>query len=304
MNNIKLISLIFLMIIGFNSCQKKEYSFGELKTPSNLTLSATVKGVDSENPYGDGKGYVFLSVSADDKISYKVTFGNKDSLIMHSDTLTYKYRNPGTNEYTVTVNAIGTGGVTSTISTKIKVYVDFIIPKYILEALTNNSSKTWILDKNTYGQLGMGPVGSFTPDWWNLDPNNAPDMAEKSAAHDDEVTFSTDESGNIFMTVDNKGYTFMNANCITFYGATGSVNGGYPLNTEGTKKLKFMDATSESTPDISTRIQFEVPGNGIIIFGVASTTYEILKISNDLLYLRSVGGVDGYSWFQRLIPKP
>jgi len=95
----------------------------------------------------------------------------------------------------------------------------------------------------------------------------------------------------------------MNANCISFYGATGSTNGGYTLDTEGTKKLVFMDATSATTSDISTRIQFKVPGNGIIIFGVASTSYEILEISDSVLYLHCVGGIDGFSWFQRLVPQ-
>jgi hypothetical protein len=38
-------------------------------------------------------------------------------------------------------------------------------------------------------------------------------------------------------------------------------DGTYPLNTGGTKKLAFMDATSASSSDVSTRIQFMVPGN-------------------------------------------
>ena len=182
-------------------------------------------------------------------------------------------------------------------------FVDFQVPTYILDALTNNSSKVWVLDKANYGMLGMGPAGGFAPTWWNLDPANSADMAEKAPALDDEVTFTKDALSNILMTVDNKGFTFMNGNCVSYYGFSGSTNGGYPLETGGTKKLKFMNATSATTTANSTRIQFEVPGNGIIIFGVASHTYEILEIDKDHVYLHCVGGVDGFSWFQRLIPK-
>ena len=60
-----------------------------------------------------------------------------------------------------------------------------------------------------------------------------------------------------------------------------------------------MDATSASTPAISTRIQFTVPGNGIINAGVGSTTYEILSISGTNVHLRTIGA-DGNAWYQKL----
>lgn len=304
-NNIKRISFIFLAaVVVLTGCKKTEYSFGELKAPSSVTVSTSIIGVDAENPFGNGTGKVFITATATDKISYRVDFGDGNSLVIHTDTLTYTYRTPGTNEYILAVNAIGTGGTISTSSTKLKVLVNFVIPAEIVSGLTAGTSKTWVLDKTNKGMLGMGPVGGFADIWWQLDPTNASDMAEKADAMDDEVTFSLDNIGNIWMNVDNKGKTFMNGNCVAFYGASGSTNGGYALNTGGNKKLTFMDATSATTSAISTRIQFKVPGNGIIIFGVASTNYEILKISNDILYLHCVGGIDGFSWFQRLKPKP
>lgn len=298
-----MIFIFLLLLIGLGSCKEDTYSFGDIITPADLTLTTEIAGVDATNPDGNGTGIVVITTSASNAITYKIDFGDGNFKMVSTGTISYKYSNPGTFDYTVTVNAVGTAGTTSTISKKISVFVAFEIPTAIIEALTNNSTKTWILDKNTYGSLGMGPVGGFESTWWNLDPANAGDIAEKSPAFDDEVTFTTDDLNNIFMTVDNKGFTFMNANCVSFYGATGSASGGYPLNTGGTKKLKFMDATSATTPDISTRIQFKVPGNGIIIFGVASYTYEILTLTNNVMYLHCVGGIDGYSWFQRLIPK-
>ena len=54
---------------------------------------------------------------------------------MPSGVISYKYTNPGTYDYTITVNAIGTGGIISTITKKIKVFVAFEIPAAILQAL-------------------------------------------------------------------------------------------------------------------------------------------------------------------------
>ncbi len=64
-----------------------------------------------------------------------------------------------------------------------------------------------------------------------------------------------------------------------------------------------MGATSSSTIAQSTRIQFVVPGNGIVNFGTGGTTYEILKVTATSLYLRSIG-IDGNAWYQKLKPRP
>ena len=60
-----------------------------------------------------------------------------------------------------------------------------------------------------------------------------------------------------------------------------------------------MDAASTSTSAVSLRIQFEVPGNGIINFGTGGTTYEILSISATNMNIRNIGA-DGNAWYQKL----
>jgi hypothetical protein len=75
------------------------------------------------------------------------------------------------------------------------------------------------------------------------------------------------------------------------------------MTTGGNKQLIFQNATSNSTPAQSTRIQFTVPGNGIINFGTGGTAYEILEITPTTLHLRNIG-IDGNSWYQKLKLKP
>jgi len=295
--NIKLIFLVFLAsAISFTGCKKEKYSLGDLITPTDLTLTTSVAGVDDANPGGNGTGSVTITTSASNAITYKVDFGDGKFQIVPSGTITYKYSNPGTFDYTVTVSAIGTGGISSVLSKKITVFVAFEIPAYIINALTGTGSKVWITDKEAVGHFGVSPIDAFSPIWYAATPNSrAPE------AYDDEMTFSKDESNNIYLNVDNKGLTFMIGASTTFYGFAGG-DGNYPLNTGGKKKLTFMDATSASTSSNSTRIQFTVPGNGIVNFGTGGTTYEILSISETNINIRNIGA-DGNAWYQKLIAK-
>jgi len=294
---IKSITFVFLAMLSFfSSCKQEEYSFGDIITPTDLSLTTVVAGADAANPAGNGTGSVVITTKATQAITYKVDFGDGNSKMVSSGVITYKYTNPGTFNYTVTVNAVGTAGTTSTISKKISVFVAFEIPKLILDALTNGSSKKWTTANETPGHFGVGPTDGFSPSWYAATPNQRDPLA-----YDDEITFEKDTNNNVYMTVDNKGATFMIGAATAFYGFSGG-DGTYSLNTGGKKKLTFMDATSASTSANSTRIQFVVPGNGIINFGTGGTTYEILSITSNSIQLRNIGA-DGNAWYQILKAK-
>lgn len=296
--NIKSITAIFLaMLIGFSSCTKETYEFGDIKTPSGLTLTTVIAGVDANNPAGNGTGSVTITTTSSNAITYKIDFGDGKTKMVPSGTINYKYANPGTLDYTITVNAIGTGGSISTISKKIKVFVAFEIPTAIVQALTGGSSKVWVTDKDAVGHFGVGPADGFAPIWYEATPNS-----RDACVYDDLITFSKDANNNISLAVDNKGQTFSTGAATAFYGFSGG-DGCYNLVTTGTKKLVFMNATSASTPAVSTQIQFEVPGNGIVNFGTGGTTYEILSISATNMHIRNIG-TDGNAWYQKLKVKP
>ena len=298
MKHIKSFILLFLLAtIVFYGCEKKEYSLGDIKTPTGLTLTTAIAGVDLANPNGNGTGNVTITAVANDAITYKIDFGDGTTKVVPSGTLTYKYTNPGTSNYTIIVNAVGTAGVTSTISKVVKVFVAFEIPANIIAALTNGSSRVWVTDRDAPGHFGVGPADQFSPIWYAAGPNS-----REACAYDDEITFSKDVLNRISMTIDNKGASFSIGASSAFYGFGGGDN-CYAINTGGTRMLAFMNATSTSTPANSTRIQFTVPGNGIINFGTGGVTYEILSISATQVNLRNIG-IDGNSWYQKLKVKP
>lgn len=284
-------------IIAFNACKKAEYSIGEIVAPANLVLTTAVVGADAANPFGNGTGKVQISVKADHALTYKIDFGDGTSpaLVPTGDT-TYRYGVPGTTEYNITVNAIGTAGAISTFTKKIKVFVNFVIPADILQNLTNGSSKTWVSDRNAPGHFGVGASSEFFPNYYSATPNS-----REACAYDDDITFSKDANDNVKLSIDNKGTSFSIGAATAFYSFAGG-DGCYPINTGGVRSLIFMNATTNSTTAQSTRIQFSVPGNGIINFGTGGTTYEILSITPTQIHLRNIGS-DGNSWYQKLIKK-
>jgi hypothetical protein len=294
--NAKIKSLLIMFLatsIFFVACKKTEYKFGDIKAPANLTLTTAIAGLDAANPNGNGTGIVVITTAADKALTYNIDFGDGKTQVVPSGVISYKYTNPGTFDYTITVNAVGTGGVISSVTKKIKVFVAFDIPTAILDALTNGTTKVWITDKDAPGHFGVGQNDLFFPNYYAASPNS-----REACAYDDEITFSQDANKNVFMAVNNKGQNFSIGAATGFYGFSGG-DGCYAINTGGNKKLAFMDATSASTPATSTRIQFTVPGNGIINFGTGGTTYEIISISATGINLRNIGA-DGNAWYQKL----
>ena len=297
-NKKSILTFLLITIIGLGACKKTEYNIGDIKTPSSLTLTTVIQGADAANPFGNGTGKVDITVKAVNALTYKIDFGDGTAAqLVPSGVIQYRYGNPGTTTYTISVNAIGTAGVMSTISKQVKVFVNFVIPAAILQNLTNGSSRVWITDHDAPGHFGVGAADQFTPNYYSASPNS-----REACAYDDDITFTKDANDNVKMSIDNKGASFSIGAATAFYGFAGG-DGCYPVNTGGIRSLIFMNATSASTPAQSTRIQFTVPGNGIINFGTGGTTYEILSITATQIHLRNIG-IDGNSWYQKLKVKP
>lgn len=294
-NNIKYISsALLVIIISVFACKKTDYSFGAIKTPSNLAITTVLQGSDTGHLYGDGSGKVNITATATNAITYKIYFGNGDSLLSSSGTVSYTYSTLDTNQYTITVNAIGTGGAISTISKQIQVYYLFQIPTAIDSAFTNGTSKSWSVAHDSAGHFGVGPVTTFTADYYKAQPNEKP-----PCAYDGIITFTHVGDNNISINVNNQGSSFIIAAATSFYGQSGG-DGCYPVTTGGTQTLTFgSDAFAGSNSSNSTGIQITVPGNGLINFGTGANTYEVLYLSSSVIVLRDIGS-DGNAWYQIL----
>jgi hypothetical protein len=284
---------LIALVVAFAACKKTEYSFGNIKTPSGLAITAVVQGTGTATPNGDGSGKVTITVTATDALTYKIYFGTGDSALTYTGIATYTYNTLGTNTYTITVNAIGTGGAISTLSKQITVLYSYQIPANITSNLTNGTSRTWVIAKDSAGHFGVGPVTSFYPDWYTAAPNEKP-----ACAYGSVITFTNNGSNIITMNDNNAGSSFLIGASTAFYGQAGG-DGCYPISTGGTKTLGFSAANSGSNSSNSTGVQFKVPGNGIVGFGTGGTSYEILFLSTKVMVLRNIG-IDGNAWYQIL----
>lgn len=287
--SIKYLSFWTLALLTLGACKKEKYAFGDLKAPSGLALTANIAGATTGTPAGDGTGDVTIVATASNALTYKVDFGDGNTAISPSGTIQHKYTTVGTHDYTITVNAIGTGGTISNISKTITVDFAFEIPADVKQALTGGSSKVWVCDKEAGGHFGVGPADGFAPIWYAADPNS-----RLPCSYDDEVTFTKVGENAIDMQVNNFGQSFAIGAAAAFYGLS-SAEDCRDINTGGVKRLSFTPA--------GTGVQFGVPGNGLIIFGTGGTTYQILSITETNLHIRNIG-IDGNAWYQKLKVKP
>lgn len=286
---IKLLPVYILaVIVGFVSCKKDKYSFGNLNAPSNLSLTATITGADAGNPAGDGSGKVMVNVTANNALTYNIDFGDGTTRVVPSGNIEYQYTTTGTHDYTITVNAIGTGGIISTISKTVSVFFAYVIPDEVKNALTGGSSRVWVCDKDAGGHFGVGPADGFTPVWYAADPNS-----RLPCSYDDEITFTKVGDNAIDMQLNNFGQSFAIGASAAFYGLS-SAEDCRDIDPGGVKRLSFTPATSPGTG-----VQFTVPGNGLIIFGTGGTQYQILSISETNMFIRNIG-IDGNAWYQKL----
>ena len=286
--------LFFAAAITIVACKKTTYTFGSIKTPSNVALTTTIQGA-SANATGDGSGNISVSVTATNALAYKIFWGNGDSVLTTTGQATYKYTKLDTNLYTISVSAIGTGGAITTISKQVKVLYKFQIPPAIITNLTGGTTKNWAIAKDTIGHFGVGPITTFTPDYYKAGPN---EKASTPCAYNGTITFALAGANAITMNDMNNNSSFLIAAATSFYGQSGG-DGCYVVNSGGVKNLGFSGSNSGSTASNSTQVQFNVPGNGLVNFGTGGSTYEIISLTSKVMVLRNIGS-DGNAWYQIL----
>lgn len=86
------------------SCSKNDGGDNEPLVPTDLKIEWVVKGVSTDQPYGDGSGIVTFSLSAKDATKYKILI-DQDVIETDSGVFEYKCKNAGINHYTVFISA-------------------------------------------------------------------------------------------------------------------------------------------------------------------------------------------------------
>lgn len=308
MKNISKSFLGFLAgVLLLSACQQKDYTLGDLKAPANLAITATLAGVNSANPNGDGSGDVTFSVTADNALSYKIDYDANNSLdlvFLPTGTVTKKYTTLGVNTYRVTAIAYGLGGTASTLTKEITVKSDFTPDASLVTNITGTGAKTWIVDKSVGGHMGVGPFsGSIVPQWWAANVNEK--VTAAPCLYSSGFKFVKSGSNyTIEVATPDGAFTKTGSNA-NIPGIPGSGDEGCYSYAGATSNFSFIPAASGISKASSTQTSILLAGSSTFIaYGATQKEYEILSVSASAMYLRVQGTETGNAWYFKLTPKP
>ncbi|MGB7395484.1 MAG: family 16 glycosylhydrolase [Pricia sp.] len=258
----------------------------------------------------DGSGTVIFNAFAEGASSFDFDFGDGTTGESPNGYIEKVYTAQGQNSFTVTITANGADGATLTETVEVSVDIPATNSEMV-NLLTDGSSKTWYLAVAQPGHLGLSPASEgIDGDWWYPTYYSA-QAFEKCSADisdcfcDDELTFSVDSSGEVSYTLDNKGQTFFNVAHKDVVGGTADEDSCYNYDTSGTKAVTISEVSGNVPEAETTGMQLEFSDGGFMSYYVGSSSYEILSLSEDLLYVRTVDALNPeLAWYHRFTPEP
>lgn len=317
---IKTFGILLALFLAIFACKDENYSLGDLTAPSNLQITTSIVGQSTATPNGDGSGVVNITAVANNALNYKIGYSvvsdvnatpTLDVMPNSADgaSVTKTFATPGDITYRVTVVAYGRGG-SSTVETKdITVKSVYTVDPTIVTDLTNDSSKTWVVDAGTAGHFGVGPytTTSYTPEWYSAAPYEKASCCNCFYSASFKFTVVAKNTYSMSSITPDGAFTKTGSLAgITGIPASGD-EGCYPY-AGGTTAFFFSASSSGLVNTLgatTTNASILLDGNTTFIgYGATKKEYEILEITPNTLYLRVQGTEPGNAWYIRLKPKP
>lgn len=302
MNSIKILWGFLLIFLSLAGCQEEEPDLTAPITPTNLVVNSEISQ--------DGSGIVVFTATAENALNYKYFFSDGTTALSTGSPVTKRFTKTGLNTYQVTVTATGIGGLSSSTSLEVEVQSDFSDPE-TLQFLTGGSSKTWYLDVAQPGHLGVGLTRDLRPDayWYATEYNAQPNELcgdARSCICDDEMTFSLNSDEQIIFELDNKGASLFNGANSGAGGGPGS--GGdicLDFDTSGQSVVNLAPSENDLPPSETTGTVMNFSGGGFLAYYNGAFSYEVLSITENTLYVRSLDGVNPVlAWYLKFTTTP
>jgi len=296
----------FCLAILFLGCNDDgEGSVPDLVKPTNLVLSY--------NQIDDGFFDVInFSFDSENTLTYQLDFGttvlvggqsvSKTTVNGQTNSIQAKYATTGT--YVATLFAYGTGGLVESTSVTIETETDFRPSDAIINSLTGGSEKKWLWDAGATGHLGVGPPNEFEPIWYQATPF---EKEGDGCVYNDEITFAFDPSTlKTTFSLNNGGVSFFNRGEVN--SALGEAEPDndrcYDFSPPTDQIVTFTPSTS-GAPATSGTVM-ELGSEGFMGYFLGTTSYELLSINDDAMYVRCMQTDDAgnqFAWYQRFIPE-
>ncbi|MCJ8164410.1 PKD domain-containing protein [Pontibacter sp. E15-1] len=198
-------------------------------------------------------------------------------------------------DYTVKLTVFTSGGYTSNTKT---IHIDntnfSMLDRedynFLTGGASNATGKTWVIEKDEAGHMGVGPIGAATPEWWSAAPN---DKAGEGL-YDDEMVFNLN---GFAYTYKNNGNTFVN-------GANAAGLGGTKQGDDFTLSYTPPTDMTWSIVEENGKKYLSLSKQGFVGYYTGVSRYEILKLTENELYLKGADAANAANgWWLRLVPK-
>lgn len=294
-------------------CQKDDFEFGSIDTPTNLNVTAEIVGKTPTNPNGDGSGIVKFVATADNAISYKYIYDDGTSDSSPNGKITKRFTKTGVNKYTVTVAASGKGGIVTNTTIDVEVQSDFSDDQAV-QLLTGGTSKKWYWAAGEAGHLGVGqndgdPAKNFYANYYQAGAFEKAASSTSSCLYDNVLTFSVD-AGQLKYQLNNGGATFFNAAFASVAGGSSPDDACLSYDTGGIKTVSLSPSESVVTknPDHATQTRgtmLNFSDGGFMGYYIGQSSYEILSITANRMVVRAVmGGNPALAWYHVFTTTP
>ena len=253
----------------------------------------------------DGSGDVIFKTTVSGATLVEYDFGDGTTGESLTGYTVHRYTEAGQNTYTVTITATGSDGTTLTETVEVTIDLPVTNSDFV-NLLTNGDSKTWFVAVAQPSHLGLGPAREgIDGDWWY--PKWYSSQAFEKCSDelsdcfcDDELTFSVDNNGEVSYVLDNKGQTFFNVGHKDVAGGTADEDYCYDYDTSGTKNVTITMVSGNVPEGETTGTQMDFSDGGFMSYYVGSSSYEVLSISEDLLYVRTYDSENpDLAWYLR-----
>ena len=200
----------------------------------------------------------------------------------------------GTYDVTLTVYTAG-GSISYSQTVDIAETDPTLLDIPVYNMLTGGNSapggKTWVVDALKAAHLGLGPIESSAPDWYKAGANEK----EGAGLYDDKYTFKL---AAFSYTQTTNGDVFINTQQASNFPGSYANKGDFtaPFNAPTDLTWSVSETNGKQFLNIST--------GGFIGYYTGTTTYEILVIEENQLFLRYTDAANAaFAWYLRLIPE-
>lgn len=289
-------TILFILLAGFmfTSCDPQDshdLGLGAKPTPEELDFTIT--------PSAESPNIMILKNTSTRVGNAVWDLGN--DVTGKGDEIKGIY--PYEGEYTITFTLYTTGGALSmtksiSIAKDDLSLLDTPVYRNLTGGADNPDGKIWVFDrynnfldevidgtkKDIRGHMGLGPLGSYTQEWWGAAPN------DKAAwtLYDHKFTF---KQNGLALNIQNKGQSYGRA-------ATAS-KGGYPNTVVMGDDAVYDFAGGDFTFSIAEGGEYPVmtlSGNANLGYYCGSQDYYIFYQTDKVMALRVANTIEGQDW--------